>query len=35
MGFLILAKIPTEAGNQMVQDPNFLRKLEKYIKSQG
>ena len=31
MRFLISAKIPTEAGNQMVQDPNFLRKLEKYI----
>jgi hypothetical protein len=31
MRFLILAKIPTEDGNKMVQDPNFLRKLEKYI----
>jgi len=31
MRFLIPAKIPTEAGNKMVQDPNFLRKLEKYI----
>ena len=31
MRFLILAKIPTEDGNKMIQDPNFLRKLEKYI----
>jgi hypothetical protein len=31
MRFLIRAKIPTEAGNKMVQDPNFLRKLEDYI----
>jgi hypothetical protein len=31
MRFLILAKIPTEDGNKMVQDPNFLRKLEEYI----
>lgn len=31
MRFLIRAKIPTEAGNKMVQDPNFLRKLEEYI----
>ena len=31
MRFLIHAKIPTEDGNKMVQDPNFLGKLEKYI----
>jgi hypothetical protein len=31
MRFLISAKIPTEAGNLMVQDPNLLSKLEKYI----
>lgn len=31
MRFLIRAKIPTEAGNKMVQDPNFLKKLEEYI----
>jgi hypothetical protein len=31
MRFIILAKIPTEDGNKMVQDPNFLGKLEKYI----
>lgn len=31
MRFLIRAKIPTEAGNQMVQDPNLLKKLEEYM----
>ena len=31
MRFLILAKIPTEDGNKMVQDPKLLEKLEKYI----
>ena len=31
MRFLIHAKIPTEAGNKMVQDPNFLKKLEEYM----
>ena len=31
MRFLISAKIPTEAGNLMVQDPNLLSKLERYI----
>jgi hypothetical protein len=31
MRFLIRAKIPTEDGNKMVLDPNFLRKLEVYI----
>lgn len=31
MRFLIRAKIPTEDGSKMLQDPNFLRKLEKYI----
>jgi hypothetical protein len=31
MRFLIRAKIPTEAGNKMLQDPDYLRKLEKYI----
>jgi hypothetical protein len=31
MRFLIRAKIPTEAGNLMVQDPNLLSKLERYI----
>jgi hypothetical protein len=31
MRFLIHAKIPTEDGNKMVEDPNFLKKLEEYI----
>jgi hypothetical protein len=32
MRFLIRARIPAEPGNKMVQDPNFLTKLEEYIK---
>ena len=31
MRFLIRAKIPTEAGNLMVRDPNLLSKLETYV----
>src|SRR5918996_1476086 len=31
MRFLIHARIPTEDGNKMVQDPNFLKKLQTYI----
>ena len=31
MRFLIQARIPTEDGNKMVQDPNFLKKIETYI----
>jgi hypothetical protein len=31
MRFLIRARIPTEAGNIVVQDPNFLIKLEEYM----
>jgi hypothetical protein len=31
MRFIIRAKIPTEAGNKIVQDPNFLRNLEDYM----
>jgi hypothetical protein len=31
MRFLIHARIPTEDENKMVQDPNFLRKIETYI----
>jgi hypothetical protein len=31
MRFLISEKIPTESGNKMVQDPNFVKKLEEYI----
>jgi hypothetical protein len=29
--FLIRTRIPTEAGNKMVQDPNFLKNLEEYM----
>jgi hypothetical protein len=32
MRFLIRARIPAEPGNKMVQDPNFMTKLEEYIK---
>ena len=31
MRFLIRTRIPTEPGTKMVQDPNFLKKLEEYI----
>jgi hypothetical protein len=31
MRFIDRAKIPTDAGNKMVQDPNFLKKLEDYV----
>jgi hypothetical protein len=31
MRFLIRARVPTEAGNKMVQDPDFLKKLEDYM----
>ena len=31
MRFLIRARVPTEAGNKMVQDPNFMKKLEEYM----
>ena len=31
MRFIVRAKIPTEAGNKMVKDPNFLRNLEEYM----
>lgn len=31
MKFLIRAKIPTEAGNRMVKDQNFLKNLEDYM----
>jgi hypothetical protein len=31
MRFLIRTRIPTEPGNKMVQDPDFLKKLEDYI----
>jgi hypothetical protein len=29
--FLIRTRIPTEVGNKVVQDPNFLKKLEDYM----
>jgi hypothetical protein len=31
MTFIIRAKIPTEAGNKIVKDPNFLKNLEEYM----
>ena len=31
MRFLIRARIPAEPGNKMLQDPNFVTKLEEYI----
>ena len=31
MRFLIQAKIPTQAGNLMLQDPKLLNKLQTYI----
>lgn len=31
MRFIIHAKIATEAGNKMVQDPNFIKNLEDYM----
>ena len=32
MRFIIRAKMPTEAGNKAVQNPNFIRNLEDYMK---
>ena len=31
MRFLIRTRIPTEPGNKMMQDPDFLKKLEDYM----
>jgi hypothetical protein len=31
MRFIIHAKIPTETGNKMVQDLNFIKNLEDYM----
>ena len=31
MRFIVRAKFPTEAGNKMLKDPNFLRDLEEYM----
>lgn len=33
MRFVVRAVIPTEAGNKMVKDPNFLANMENYIKA--
>ena len=33
MKFLIRASFPTEIGNQMVKDPNFLKNMEDYIRN--
>ncbi len=33
MKFLIRASFPTETGNQMVKDPNFLKNMEDYIRN--
>jgi hypothetical protein len=33
MRFVVRAVIPTEAGNKMVKDPNFISNMEKYIKA--
>ena len=32
MRFLVRAQIPTETGNKMVKNPNFLQNLEDYMK---
>jgi hypothetical protein len=32
MRFIIRAQIPTEAGNKMVKDPNFIKNVEDYMK---
>lgn len=31
MRFLIRTRIPAESGNKLIQDPNFLTKLEEYM----
>ena len=31
MRFLIRTRIPAEPGNKLIQDPNFLTKLEEYM----
>ena len=31
MRFLIRARTLTDSGNKMIQDPDFLKKLEEYI----
>jgi hypothetical protein len=32
MRFIIRAQIPTEAGNKLVKDPNFIKNVEDYLK---
>lgn len=32
MKFIIRASVPTEAGNKMVKDPNFIKNVEDYMK---
>jgi hypothetical protein len=32
MRFIIRARMPTEAGNKALQDPNFIKNLEDYMK---
>lgn len=33
MRFVVRAVIPTEAGNRMVKDPNFIANMENYVKA--
>ncbi len=33
MRILVKMQIPTEAGNRMVQDPDFLKNIEDYIRN--
>jgi hypothetical protein len=33
MRFIVRAVIPTEAGNKMTKDPNFVANIENYIKA--
>lgn len=31
MRFLVIARVPTEAGNQMMKDPNGIKNIENYL----
>lgn len=33
MRFVVRVLIPTEAGNRMIKDPNFIQKIEGFIKN--
>lgn len=33
MRFIVKVKLPTEAGNKAVHDPNFITNMENYIKT--